>query len=134
MFDAMGNAWGVARSASDLGHLACDGGDLGEARRQFQRALNGFRQVDHKRGIASALEGFARLALQLGEPERAITLAAAATSLHQATGARARERDDRRLGRIRDLAFRAVDLEQSRAQWGAGLLMTLDEAVRYALA
>ncbi len=134
MFDAVGNGWGVARSACDLGHLACDGGDPGEARRQFQRALNGFREVDHKRGIASALEGFARLGLQLGEPERAITLAAAATSLHQATGARARERDDRKLGRIRDLAFQAVDLEQSRAQWAAGLRMTADEAMRYALA
>jgi hypothetical protein len=71
--------------------------------------------VNHKRGIASALEGFARLALQLGEPCRAITLAAAATGLYQATGARARERDVRTLGKTRNIAFQAVAAEQSQA-------------------
>ncbi|HEX7283565.1 MAG TPA: hypothetical protein VF239_16020, partial [Vicinamibacterales bacterium] len=93
----------------------------------------GFRDLHHKRGMASALAGFARLALQLGAPARAITLAAAATVLYQATGARARERDVRTLEQTRDIAFQAIDAEQSQSQWTAGLRMTADEAVRYAL-
>ena len=70
----------------DLGHLACDDGDIESARAAFLQAMAIFREIGHKRGIMAVLEGVARLALDQGQPGRALTLAAAAASFRRTTG------------------------------------------------
>ena len=132
IFRVMGDAWGLARSACDLGHLACDDGDFVAARAWFADAMSRFAELEYKRGLASALEGFARLSLDRGDSARATTLAAAATGLRQATGAVPRGHVDRKLERIREFAVDVCDPDRAE-RWRAGLRMTAEEAVTYAL-
>jgi predicted ATPase len=133
IFRAIGDRWGLARSACDLGYLACESHDSGTARACFQEAANVFAELGHKRGIASALDGFARLALDQVRPERALTLAGAATALRRLTGAVARSEQDRKLERTIDLASATCDPAVAEELWAAGSRMTADEAIRYAL-
>ena len=69
---------GVARSAIDLGHLACEEGDVATAHALFGEALDTFERLDQRLGIAIALEAFACAALVDGDRDRALTLAGAA--------------------------------------------------------
>jgi predicted ATPase len=131
-FREMGDAWGLARSACDLGHLACDEGDFVAAHALFVDAMSRFGRLQYKRGLASALEGFARLSLDMGEPDRATTLAGAAMALRQATGAVSRGHLDRQVERLREVAIDVCDSDRAE-RWRAGLRMTADEAVAYAL-
>jgi len=62
IFRKTDDRWGLARSACDLGHLACDEANYDSARASFRGALTIFGELGHKRGLALALEGLARLA------------------------------------------------------------------------
>jgi hypothetical protein len=95
--------------------------------------LTVFGELGHKRGIESALEGFARLAFDQSLPARALTLAAAATALRRTTGAVVRWGQERTLERIRDLASGQCDPAFANERWTAGSRMSLDEATAYAL-
>ena len=78
---------GVARSAIDLGHLACEEGDTATAHARFGEALDTFERLDQRLGIAIALEAFACAALVDGDRDRALTLAGAAAAVRRAGGA-----------------------------------------------
>ena len=133
VFRKTDNRWGLARSACDLGHLACEEGSYDSARAFFHDALTVFRELEHKRGMASALEGLARLAHQEAESARALTLAGAAAALRRATGAVVRSEQDRKLERTLDRASAQCDPAFSKQAWTKGWHMPTDEAIRYAL-
>ena len=78
---------GVARSAIDLGHLACEEGDIATAHALFGEALDTFERLDQRLGVAIALEAFACAALVDGDRDRALTLAGAAAAVRRAGGA-----------------------------------------------
>ena len=77
----------MARSAIDLGHLACEEGDVATAHARFGEALDAFERLGQRLGIAIALEAFACAALVDGDRDRALTLAGAAAAVRRAGGA-----------------------------------------------
>ena len=94
LFRSIGDVLGVARSAIDLGHLACEERDLAAAHALFGEALDMFERLDQRLGVAIALEAFACAALVEGDRDRALTLAGAAAAVRRAGGAFAPGRPD----------------------------------------
>jgi hypothetical protein len=132
VFRALGDAMGVARSAIDLGHLACEEGALAVAHELFAEALAAFVAARHRLGIAIALEAFACAAAASGDLARALTLAGAAASVRRTVGAGAPpcEPGTRIERRVADLWERS-DAE-AVALRSAGAAMPLERAIAYA--
>ena len=93
IFRAVGDAMGVARSAIDLGHLACEAGDLTVAHALFTEAIRRSPRRTIALGVAIALEAFACAATLEQDRDRALTLAGAAASVRRTVGSGAAARD-----------------------------------------
>ena len=120
----------MARSAADLGYLACDQNDSVTAHSLFEEALAIFLELKHKRGIAKVLEGFAYLAAHQHNPERALRLVGAASFLRQTIGAPRRRGEETKLDAALATGWKNGD---SRATWVAGWRMRLEDALQYAV-
>jgi hypothetical protein len=79
------------------------------------------------------LEGFARIALDRGQPGRALTLAGAAASLRRTTGGVGRWEQERQLEGIRAVASGCCGAGVADAHWQFGAKLPFDQAVAYAL-
>jgi hypothetical protein len=123
----------MARSATDLGYLACDQDDPATAHSFFEEAVAIFLELEHKRGIAKVLEGFAYLAVHQNNPERALTLAGAASSLRQTIGAPRRHGEEAKLDAALEAAWKNGGSAAAKATWLAGWRMQLEEAMQYAV-
>ena len=124
----------MARSATDLGYLACDQNDSATAHSLFEEALAIFLELKHKRGIAKVLEGFAYLAAHQHDPERALRLVGAASFLRQTIGAPRRQGEDAKLDAALEAAWNNGGSAAARATWAAGWRMRLEDAIQYAVA
>jgi hypothetical protein len=124
----------MARSATDLGYLACDQDDFATAHSFFGEALAIFQKLEHKRGIAKVLEGFAYLAVHQNNPERALTLVGAASVLRQIIGAPRRRGEEAKLDAALAAAWKNGGSPAARATWAAGWRMRLEDAIQYAVA
>ena len=117
----------------NLGWVALGQGDHEQASALFGEALERFRMLEDPLNIAECLEGSAGLAGAQGKGERAARLYAAAETLRETIGAPLlpgdRPRYERQLAAARSL----LDEEVWEAAWEEGGVMTLDEAVSYAL-
>jgi predicted ATPase len=133
-FSRLGDLWGTARSCADLAYAMSDTGDDRTAHALFSRALTTFLALDHKRGMARVLEGFAYLAQHRQDFRRALTLAGAATAVRDAFGAAPRPSERTSFERVLAPAWQSLDHAAAAATWGAGRRMSLNEAVRYAIA
>ena len=133
MFETLKHAWGIARSFLDLGHLACEEGNYAAAYPMFEQALRTFVGLRHQRGIAMVLEGFARIAAQEKDAERALTLAGAAAALRSRIGVPPRPDEQASVDRVRALATPLQDPARTEATWLVGWKMSPYQAVQYAL-
>ena len=130
---ALGDGLGLARSAIDLGHLACEEGDVALASDLFAEALDTFVVTRHRLGIAIALEAFACAAVVGGDLARAMTLAGAAASVRRTVGSGAPDPHDhgtRLEPGVADLW--AIEDEESVARRNAGAALPLERAIAYA--
>src|SRR5262249_8245442 len=71
----------------NLAHMALRRGDPARAATRFAESLAAFRERGDQRGIADCLMGVARVASEVGEPERAARLLGAGEALLEAIGA-----------------------------------------------
>jgi hypothetical protein len=125
--------WGSARSAADLAQVSTEMDDCDAAHALFAQALATFASIDHKRGIARVLEGFAVLAEHERQYQRALTLAGAAAAIRHAFGAAPREADQAALERLLERAWHSSPPADTRRIWETGARLSLDEAIRFAL-
>jgi predicted ATPase/DNA-binding SARP family transcriptional activator len=121
----------------NLGMIAVEAGELSGASSLFDEAVDLVRDhrdlLDYDRWVASAVEGFASIAVGQGEPDAAARLLGAAHAWRQL--------DDIWLGtgceqRIHDRTLAAAQAQLSvddfTSAFTAGTKLTLDEAVEYA--
>jgi predicted ATPase/DNA-binding CsgD family transcriptional regulator len=124
--------WGLAISIGTQGELALEVGDHEAARSHLAMSIGLLAALDDAASVAYRLEGFARLAAARSEPERALTLAAAAAALWKRSGAVAaphwRRRVDESMARCR----RALSPEAAAAAAALGTPMTTEEAISFA--
>ena len=128
-----GDQWSLGTSIGVLGEMALDAGDLAEAAAQLVLSLRILGGLSESPGVAYRLEGLARLAAARSEPDRALTLGAAAAAVRTQIGVMAvphwRRRVDEALGRSRRmLPVQAVAAAESR-----GARMTTEQAIAFGL-
>jgi predicted ATPase/class 3 adenylate cyclase len=129
----VGDRSGVAVTEQNLGQALLLLGEFDEARRLFSAAL----PVLHEHGlgvpIGWAMHGFAYLALQDEDVERAARLCAACAELHTRIGHVPRDA----VQELIHLQFEPITTRRGEPAidraWAEGAAMTVDEAVAYAL-
>jgi non-specific serine/threonine protein kinase len=116
-----------------LGYLALLQGDLPRARANWEQSLQHFHKANVPVGVAFSLEGLTSLAVQQGQLTRAARLLAWADATREAI------RDIRppveQADVDRDLAIIRGQLDDAtfQAERAIGRVMTMDEAIEYAL-
>jgi tetratricopeptide (TPR) repeat protein len=133
IFRDVGDSWGTARSLTDLGSIDCLKGRSSAAHASYREALQLFAELGHRRGIARALEGFACLALRIGHPRRALTLAAAAAHLRELISAPLPQADQSKVDEALLPAWELLNELERKIAWEAGSAMTTEQAIDYAL-
>jgi predicted ATPase/DNA-binding CsgD family transcriptional regulator len=120
----------IARCLAGLGRVAMDLGALEQARRHLTRSLRLSHATGARIGVARGLEAFAALTGHEGQPELAVQLAAAATTLRETAGLRPLPgaRVEAYLAPARRLGDAAV-----ARLWASGRALTSEAAVALAL-
>lgn len=121
----------IARCLAGLGRISISQGDLAAAGKYFGDSLELSKSTGSRIGVIRGLDAFAALATELGMPEPAIKIAAAATALRAEAGLP--EAPAARISKVIDAAAPLGDQAVSDL-WAAGLLLDSDAAVSLALA
>ena len=131
---ADGNLRSSGRRFTRLGHLACALGDLIEAITLFHSALQAAVECRDQPGICIAMIGLARTAVAQGDYPRATTLLAAKEEI-AVFNPIARFWPMERIENEKVLATIHAHLDDAAfaAAWAAGVAMSLEQAVAYAL-
>ena len=124
---------GIAWSLNELGIVAYRRDDLGRAGALLKESLRVHHDLGDRWRIASVLEGLAEAACAQREFERAARLLGAADALREAIGTPVPLCE--RTERDRNVAAARARLDDAawEAAWAAGRVMSLGEAVGYAL-
>ena len=133
-FARLGDPGGIARASADLAYVSGALQDFRAARRMYAQALTIFGALDHKRGVARVFEGFAVLARQQQQFGRALAMAGAAAALRAACGSAPRPAEQATLDESLARAWQSLERADAQAAWETGRRMSLDEAIRFALA
>jgi predicted ATPase/DNA-binding CsgD family transcriptional regulator len=121
--------WGLAISIGTQGELALEVGDHDAARSHLQVSIGRLAALNDLPSVAYRLEGFARLAADRFEPERALTLAAAAAAVWKRSGAMAVPHWHRRVDESMARCRRELSPVAADAAAALGSAMTTEEAV-----
>jgi non-specific serine/threonine protein kinase len=107
--------------------------DLDGARSGFEEALRTGRRIGRKRGMATAINGLASLATDLGDWHRAAMLHGAAQALLDKTGAPWEPPAARRRQESLDHIRQALGGEQLQRAYTRGMALGFDQAIDLAL-
>ena len=121
--------WGIARASADLAYAVCDAGDYAGARSLLSTALTNFIALDHKRGIARILEGFAYLAQSERDFARALRLAGAAAAFRDASDTVSRPLEQAAVDRAIAPAWQSCARDVAQQLFTAGRRMPLQHAL-----
>jgi tetratricopeptide (TPR) repeat protein len=123
----------ASRATEQLGYPALQAGDKRQARSLFATALEAYRDLDDRWGLAEALEGFSALNAASGNHEAAARLAGAAETLRDSFGVRPLPADRVSIERYLTAARASVDEDVWRSAWHEGRSLPLDKAIDQAL-
>jgi tetratricopeptide (TPR) repeat protein len=123
----------IALSVSSLGSLALAEGDYITARARFAESLAISGESGSRLAIPFLLADFAELVTAEGQPRRALRLAGAAAALRAKYGTPHTFSLQARLERTLELVRSAFRGEDAAAAWSEGQVMTLEQAIAYAL-
>jgi predicted ATPase/DNA-binding XRE family transcriptional regulator len=134
LFRALGERPNVAAVLASLGEVALAEHDHATAGARFRESLVVYHEMGSVRGIGVGLAGLASLAAAEDQHVRALRLTGAAAALGEATGVAFEVFGNREAEASLAGARRELGKGAAAAAWTAGLTMSPDEAVRYALA
>lgn len=133
VFEEMGDPHRVNMIHSELAHLDRYEGHYDRALSQYRRTFPVWQALGHRAAVAHQLECIAFVAAKQSQPERAARLLGAAEALREAINIDMTP-DERREyeGEVSGLrqAMSQADLKSS---WSEGRLMSMQDAVEYAL-
>jgi tetratricopeptide (TPR) repeat protein len=118
---------------SELAHLARQSGDTALALEGYRDTIRRWRELGQRGAIANQLECFAFLARQGGDTGQALRLLGAAQALREAIEAPMADYEVSEYEQEVALLRLQVDPQVFEAGWKAGRLMTMEQAVDYAL-
>ncbi len=133
-FESLADPWSAGTLRIDLASLALDEGNLASALERLREAVDDFRQLGgHKRGLARALEGYARAAAAQGRADRAMRLAGAAAALRRLVGTPLLATEQQLLLVHLQSAHDQLTASERSRVWMAGCTMTMEEAIEFAV-
>jgi hypothetical protein len=109
-------------------------GEHSSAFANFRESLEIFSSLEHRRGIARVLEGLGCYALSREDSRRALRVAAAASHLRKIVSAPLTPAEQSKLDQKLLTAWRELGETEGKQAWTEGYAMTLENAIRYALA
>ena len=125
---------GIIISLHNLGNVACEQGDYARARTLYEESLAIARELGDRRVLAYTLEALATLALEKQEEKRCTRLWAAATALREALGSPLPPGERKKQEIQKTAVQEALSVEAFAAAWAQGHMMTMEQAIAYALA
>jgi tetratricopeptide (TPR) repeat protein len=132
LFRELGDKWGTTLGLINLGNLLVEQGDVA-ARERYAESLLLCKELGDKKNIVNVLSGLGAVAVLLADLPRAARLVAAAETLRLSIDAGWEAAE----GRIYEHTLAAVRAGLAKdafdVAWGEGSVMTVDEAVSYAL-
>jgi predicted ATPase/class 3 adenylate cyclase/Tfp pilus assembly protein PilF len=134
LFRQAGNLGGIAYPLRSLALLAHYQGDYAEAQALYEESLTLFRQVGDHFSASMVLGSLGVLAHRQSQMGRSVRLLGADASLRESIGSGFFPADPEEIAAMLASAAEALGEATFTAAWDAGLAMTLDEAVEYALA
>jgi len=130
---SLGDRWGVANVLSSLADVALAQLDFTFARSCLSESLNLNRQLNDRLALAYGLEYSAGLAAAENQAERALQLAGAAAAIRQLVGAPLSAKEQALLDSRLELARTTLGETASATAWQAGMALSLEQAVDFAL-
>ena len=130
---SLGDRWGVANVLSSLADVALAQSDYNFARSCLSESLNLNRQLNDRLALAYGLEYSAGLAAAENQVERALQLAGAAAAIRQLVGAPLSAKEQALLDSRLELARTTLGETASATAWQAGMALSLEQAVDFAL-
>jgi hypothetical protein len=128
-----GAPWFIGSTLNDMARAECDEGHPDLALKHLTEGMTILHGLGDRPGVIESLEGFAGVAAATAAPRRAARLWGAADALRQEIGS-ARSVHERIAYEPQIKAVRAILTAEAFDQaWDEGRVMTLDDAVRYAL-
>jgi predicted ATPase/class 3 adenylate cyclase/DNA-binding SARP family transcriptional activator len=132
-FREVGHKQGITGSLNSLAQLAREQGDHGNARAFCEESLAICREIGDRAGIVTDLEGLAAVAVAQAQPERAARLVGAAEGVREAIGTPLPRSDRVEHNRSVAAVRAALGEETFAATQAEGRVMTLEQAIAYAL-
>ncbi|HET9344904.1 MAG TPA: tetratricopeptide repeat protein [Candidatus Limnocylindrales bacterium] len=130
----LGDRLELSNALSDLGFVTAASGDLGGAATLQREALTIAARIRARTIVAQSIDGVAEIVARRGDPLGAARLWAAAETIRQTTRAALLAADRRRIDRSIAAAREAADADAWWSAWAAGEALSLEDAVRSALA
>ncbi|MEP7113958.1 MAG: tetratricopeptide repeat protein [Ilumatobacteraceae bacterium] len=133
LFASAGDSIGEAAALTNLAAARLELGTLDEAHVALVRAVTLWQRAGERSDLAECLELFTALAVQRGQAERAVRLAAAAAALREITGTVPSPTEAARHEADLVGLRRSIDAARFTGAWREGWAMNADEAVALAL-
>jgi predicted ATPase/DNA-binding winged helix-turn-helix (wHTH) protein len=129
----LGDSFLISEVLRERGRAECRDGNLDSAEATLVESLTIAGDLTDPRGAATALEGFAELAVAKHAPKRAATILGAAARLREEMGLPIPGHGDREHARVVGATRAALGDDAFDQAWREGSAMDLEEAVRYTL-
>jgi predicted ATPase/DNA-binding XRE family transcriptional regulator len=134
MYHQLGDAIFAARITIGIAQAALAQNDIERAEGRARSALAAFAEHAERQGMAQGLETLAAVAAARGDSDRAATLGGAAAAVRETIAARAAPFELAMMGHHLERIEKDADEELWHTAWEAGLAMSAEAAVAYALA
>ncbi len=129
----IGDPWAVASSLNNLGNVVRTQGDYAAARTLYEQSFAINRGLGDRWAIAYLLEDMGGLAALQSQPERALRLVGAASTLREAIGAPLSPAEKNKLETLLVKARQLLDETAQNTTLAEGQAMSLAQAIEYAL-
>lgn len=133
IYEEIGARFNVILEKSNLAHLERRHGNYASALEYYRETIIAFRDIAQMGAVSHQLECFGFIALEKDQEERALQLFAAANTLRQKRGTPMTPDEqlyfEEQLTNLRE----KMDEIQFVSAWSKGHMMTLDQAIEYAL-
>lgn len=134
LFQAQQDQAGAAHARHHLAELAYQHGDVAQSAALARESLASFGNLGDTWPVARGLELLASLAARVGQPTHATRLLGAATALRETAGSAHSTDSQAEQARLIATLRAALNDEDFATAWAAGHALTLEQAVRDALA
>jgi hypothetical protein len=134
LFRDLGDQHRINMVHSELAHIERYEGHYTKAEAMYRETIKEWQRIGHRAAVAHQLECFAALAIQAGQLERTARLYGAAQALREKVGIQMTIAEQAEYEQTVAALRSRMGTAACDAAWAAGRALSMDEAVRFAVA